>query len=530
MRYTTVRSTPLRRRRSLSVFAAALAAVLLVAAQPAAGIAGYGDVAADRYYAESVQWSADNDITGITGTCFNPDAPATRGETAVWIWNMEGRPEAPEHSFTDITIDDQHQPVAWMAETGITTGTSPTTFSPDDTLTRGQLAAFLWRLADRPEAPAHTFGDVTASWQQGPVSWMAQTGITTGTSDTTFSPEATLTRAHLATFLYRYRDEPAVTVAPDSPACAPSADSFKAVSAGQFHSCGIRADDTVECWGGNFFSQAAPPAGSFEAVSAGASYSCAIRTDGTIACWGLVGFHSLDQAEGNEDGSYTSRFVAADPPTGTFKSVSVGSNHSCAIRTDDTVACWGKNTIDDWSGGSPVEVSGGQTDPLAGTFKSVSVGNEHSCGLRIDNVVACWGGENSRYVYVANVAPPGTHKAVDTTGQSGCTIRTDDTVACWGDNQWGQLHSPIGTFKSVSVGSNHSCAIRTDDTVACWGKNTIDDWSGGSPVEVPTGQADPSAGTFKSVSVGNDHSCGLRTDNTVACWGDNRFGQTNVPQ
>ncbi len=220
----TLGSTGRVRRLGSVLLAPVLLAVLLgVSSSPAGAVAGYGDVADDQYFTEPVQWSVDNDITGIDGPCFSPDAPASRGETALYLWNMQGQPEAGEHSFVDVTVDAHNDAISWMAATGITTGTSPTTFSPDDTLTRAQVAAFLWRLAGVPAAPAHSFVDVHAAWQQGAVSWLAQTGITTGTSLTTFSPDNTLTRKQLITFLWRYQDRPDVTVDPASPDCDPDA-------------------------------------------------------------------------------------------------------------------------------------------------------------------------------------------------------------------------------------------------------------------------------------------------------------------
>ena len=201
---------------------AVLVAALLVPASPVGAVAGFGDVDSDRYFTDPVQWSVDNGITGIDGSCFSPNKPVTRGETAVWIWRMQDRPQAPAHSFVDVTAAEQQQPVAWMVSEGVTTGTSDTTFSPDRELTRVEVAAFLWRLAGRPAATAHSFVDVLSGWQQGPVSWMASTGITTGTSPTTFSPDGTLTRAQLITFLYRYNNSPTVTIDPDAPTCPPS--------------------------------------------------------------------------------------------------------------------------------------------------------------------------------------------------------------------------------------------------------------------------------------------------------------------
>ena len=201
---------------------AALVAVLLVPASPVGAVAGFGDVDGGAYFADAVQWSVDNGITGVDGSCFSPDQPVTRGETAVWMWRMQDRPEAPAHSFVDVVAAEQQQSVAWMVSEGVTTGTSDTTFSPDRELTRVEVAAFLWRLAGRPDAAAHSFVDVLSGWQQGPVSWMASTGITTGTSDSTFSPDGTLTRAQLITFLYRYNDSPTVTIDPDAPTCPPT--------------------------------------------------------------------------------------------------------------------------------------------------------------------------------------------------------------------------------------------------------------------------------------------------------------------
>ena len=201
---------------------AALVAVLLVPVSPVGAVAGFGDVDGGAYFADAVQWSVDNGITGVDGSCFSPDQPVTRGETAVWMWRMRDRPEAPAHSFVDVTAAEQQQSVAWMVSEGVTTGTSDTTFSPDRELTRVEVAAFLWRLAGRPDAVAHSFVDVLSGWQQGPVSWMASTSITTGTSPTEFSPDGTLTRAQLITFLYRYNDNPPVTIDPDTPTCPPT--------------------------------------------------------------------------------------------------------------------------------------------------------------------------------------------------------------------------------------------------------------------------------------------------------------------
>ena len=202
----------------------ALTAALVMGSPSSVGaVAGYGDVSEGRWYTDAVQWSVDNAITGIGGFCFGPDTPVSRGETAVWIYNMENQPDSGDrHSFSDVTDASQDDAISWMANTGITTGTSPTTFAPEETLNRAQAATFLHRLEGEPAAPPHSFSDVVKGWQQDSVSWMAHTGITTGTSPTTFAPEGTLTRAQLVTFLYRYKDDPEVTVDTSTPICDPA--------------------------------------------------------------------------------------------------------------------------------------------------------------------------------------------------------------------------------------------------------------------------------------------------------------------
>jgi hypothetical protein len=203
----------------------AIAGAFLVAAfgsvQSAGAVAGFGDVDAGRFYTEAVQWMVDEDITtGTSPTCFSPEDLVTRGQAAAFIWRMEGRPGgSPPHGFVDVVADWQQDPVSWMKAMGVTTGTSATTYSPDRALTRGELAALLHRLVGSPPAGPSGFPDVVKDWQVVPVGWMLDNGITTGTSPTTFSPDEFVTRGQLAAFFYRYEGEPAVVVDPDTPVC-----------------------------------------------------------------------------------------------------------------------------------------------------------------------------------------------------------------------------------------------------------------------------------------------------------------------
>lgn len=199
------------------VMALGLAAALLTSATPASGAAGFGDVADSRFYTEAVQWMADEGITnGTAAGCFSPDAPATRGEVAVFLHRVAGEPAGGSEPFSDVAPGDFFaEAVAWMYSVGITKGTTATTFSPRRQVTRGEVATFIHRLEGEPDGGAEPFVDVSPTdFFAEAVAWMASSRITMGTTATTYSPNRPVNRAELATFLYRYRGEPAVTVEP----------------------------------------------------------------------------------------------------------------------------------------------------------------------------------------------------------------------------------------------------------------------------------------------------------------------------
>ena len=235
--------------------------------------------------------------------------------------------------------------------------------------TRGDMMVLLkaindgtLRGTDAPDGPASTapgaaegqrFPDVPADhYAFGAVEWAASVGVTLGFADGTFRPQQPLSRWHAVVFMERYYDE--ILGADESEdftrgdmmvllkaindgtlrdtdtgtdtGTDADAGPLNPVAAGEFHSCAVRSDGTVACWGDSQFGQADAPSGTFKAVAAGGSHSCAIRDDGTVACWG------------------SNQFGQADAPSGTFKAVAAGGVHSCAIRIDDSAACWDKTS------------------------------------------------------------------------------------------------------------------------------------------------------------------------------------------
>ena len=275
---------------------------------------------------------------------------------------------------------------------------------------------------------------------------------------------------------------------------------FTQVSAGNDHTCALRDDGVVECWGDNGFGKApstkTAAVGGFTNVSAGGLHTCARRTDGVVECWGL---NSSNQA----------------PPTRStatgFASVDAGNDHSCALRGDGVVACWGNNNL----GKAPATRSA-----ASGVFSQVTAAAVHTCATRDDGVVECWGSGTS------GQAPPTKAPAASQFVQASggnlhtCAVRADGVVECWGNNGSGRAPAiktaATGAFTQVSAGLSHTCARRSDGVVECWGNSL----SGQAP---PTKTA--ATGTFVEVSSGANHSCALRSDGIVQCWGTNTDGQ-----
>ena len=167
------------------------------------------DVATGSYYEDAVDWAVENGITkGTDDTHFSPDGICTRAQAVTFLWRAAGspKPETRTMPFTDIPAGSYYyDAVLWAVENGITKGTSNTTFSPNMTCSRAQIVAFLWRSEKSPAAgTANPFADVkSTAYYADAVLWAVKEDITKGTTNTTFSPDADCTRAQIVTFLWR---------------------------------------------------------------------------------------------------------------------------------------------------------------------------------------------------------------------------------------------------------------------------------------------------------------------------------------
>ena len=168
----------------------------------------FDDVSTDAYYNQAVQWAQEKGITdGISSNLFGPKQPCTRSQIVTFLWRAAGSPEpkGTAAGMTDVVPGSYYaKAVAWAVENGITTGTAEGTFSPDATCTRAQAVTFLARAQNAKATGKTAFSDVPAdSYFADAVAWAQANGVTTGTSETTFSPDNDCTRAQIVTFLYR---------------------------------------------------------------------------------------------------------------------------------------------------------------------------------------------------------------------------------------------------------------------------------------------------------------------------------------
>ena len=167
----------------------------------------FADVPANSYYADAVLWAAKNGITGGIGNgLFGPNQPCTRAQIVTFLWRAAGSPEPKSmSSFSDVSADSYYaKAVAWAVENGITTGTGDGKFSPDATCTRAQSVTFLFRAIGKLVDSKAEFSDVlTDSYYANAVAWAVENGVTNGIGNGLFGPDNSCTRAQIVTFLFR---------------------------------------------------------------------------------------------------------------------------------------------------------------------------------------------------------------------------------------------------------------------------------------------------------------------------------------
>ena len=295
-----------------------------------------------------------------------------------------------------------------------------------------------------------------------------------------------------------------------------SASKYQAVDAGKNHTCGIKLDNTLECWGDNTQGQTDAPEGQFLSVSTGGVYSCGIDFEDQLACWGHA--------------------AILPPPGGAYTNVAVGDEHACAI----TVAVNNKNLISCWGLRNNDGRTANQEQEVDTPWTLISAGSNYNCALYRDYIsssldLSCWGKDSDIYKPHDNRWHSHNVEALSAGGAHLCALQTDASVYCRGNDVHGQTTeipsaqdegapADFYTYSGISAGGRHTCGLRTDGNIRCWGGNLHGQ-------ATPPGGNDESraseegVGDFTAVSAGDSHTCGQRRDGTVVCWGLDDHGQ-----
>ena len=353
-----------------------------------------------------------------------------------------------------------------------------------------------------------------------------------------------------------------------SPVAVSGLTNVVAMTGSTYHTCAVLSDGSARCWGSNGHGELGdgtttdrrtPVAvsGLDRAVAidtgtvndlTGFDQTCAMRADGTARCWGSNSFGQL--GDGTTLDRSTPRAVSGIAGSVTAREIAVGADHTCAVRADSTVACWGDNSSGQLGDGSntpknvPTRITG-----LDGVV-ALAAGQAHTCGLLADGSVRCWGANASGQLGdggTSNRSSPVTvggltnAVAIAAGGSHTCALRVDGTMRCWGANSRGQIgdgsrtNRPTPTAVSgmtltaaIAAGGEHTCAVHSNSPARCWGAGTSGQTGDGFPFDHLT----PAAGAIDrvvSIAAGDLHSCTVQAGGGASCWGANASGQIGAP-
>ncbi len=343
-----------------------------------------------------------------------------------------------------------------------------------------------------------------------------------------------------------------------------SNEGFIDITAGRSHSCGLRPNGELRCWGRNEYGQlgdtnlpddASSPSAVYQIHNAATvatlnNHSCTVLDDDHVHCWGR---NESDQL-GNGTLDNASSPVQATNVTAT--SVATGGSHSCALLQAEKMLCWGNNDFGQrgtgTSFGTPdhqkqrvLYQGGDEFDEVV----QISLGSGHSCAVRRDNTLWCWGfnqsgqlgqGDNTDGPSFAElVSGMEAVQYVSAGFQHTCAITVGGDLYCWGRGGFGELGNGTGSdhfepkqveldepVVDVASGRFHTCAAVESGDVYCWGRND----SGQIGQNTMSGQYDEpqwvsGVDDVHRVSAGGEHSCALDRGGNTHCWGGNEYGQ-----
>lgn len=343
---------------------------------------------------------------------------------------------------------------------------------------------------------------------------------------------------------------------------------FVDVAANAKHSCAISEVGELFCWGANDYGQVgflpttptfngvyaphkvARAAGASQSpwkkVTAGKRHTCAITEDGELFCWGSnahgqIGYY---QPDGGLDPKIEPVEVSAsDTPQHTWIDVAAGDRHTCALRSNQHIYCWGNNDMYQLGG-----IVSGVTTPLQVDFSQsprawqrIRAGHNHTCVSDQEDGVFCWGANTSRQIGVAPPLPNSmTLKRIgsaawawfEASRNTSCVVSNSGALSCVGE--WVGTadltpRAPELDVESIALGGEHRCVLTKDAELFCWGANSQGQGGIGNIASlIDDPMLVPGDATWSAVAAGDLHNCGIR-GGALVCWGANGEGQVAQP-
>lgn len=354
------------------------------------------------------------------------------------------------------------------------------------------------------------------------------------------------------------------TVSTPTPAPKPSV--VTAIAAGFAHTCAVKSDGTVWCFGRNNTGQLGSPGGfgagpptpnptlvsgltEVTGIATGRGHTCALKRDGTVSCFGSNNRGQLGTALPE-----ASTAPIPVPGLSGVTAITAGGEHTCALLSGGTVTCFGDNRVGQAGNPGGSSTSAPTSVPGLSGVTGISAGTDHTCALNADGTVACFG--RNQFQQLGN-SGPSTATPTVVAGLTGatsvaagerhtCAVKNVGTIACFGFNYNGQLGNPVGigtatptaapivvsslsSVSGVAAGSAFTCALNGGGQLSCFGYNY--DGELGSSTNNLTGNANPVPATVSelngvmAVTAGREHTCVLLSGGTVNCFGSNYYGQ-----